>query len=92
MPYIKTAHAAGSLALGVQDHWVPGVNAVVEQICTEWGRQNNVAVKVDFITSVGNKLALTAKPKRAPAPAMTSTRWACGARAFSATSSNRSTT
>ena len=32
-----------------------------EKICTDWGRQNNVDVGVDFITSVGNKLALTAQ-------------------------------
>ena len=60
-PYVKTARSAGRLELGVQDHWVPGVNPVVERICTEWGQQNNVEVKVDFITSVGNKLALTAQ-------------------------------
>ncbi len=60
-PYVKTTHSAGQLALGVQDHWIPGVNDVVARICNDWGRANNVGISVDFITSVGNKLALTAQ-------------------------------
>ena len=58
-PYIKTAHSAGSLALGIWDHWVPGVNDVMRKICVDWGTANNVEVTVDFITSIGNKLLLT---------------------------------
>ena len=60
-PYIKAGHSAGSLAVGLWDHWVPGVNEVMEQICAEWGAANNVDIKVDFITSIGNKLLLTAQ-------------------------------
>ncbi len=60
-PYIKTAHSAGSLTLGLWDHWVPGANAVMERICVDWGKANNVDVSVDFITSIGNKLLLTAQ-------------------------------
>ena len=39
-PYVKTSHSAGSLSLGIWDHWVPGVNAVLENICAEWGAAN----------------------------------------------------
>ena len=60
-PYVKTAHSAGSLALGLWDHWIPGANDVMEQVCLEWGAANNVEVRVDFITSIGNKLLLTAQ-------------------------------
>ncbi len=60
-PWVKTAHSAGSLSLGLWDHWVPGANAVMEQVCLEWGAANNVDVSVDFITSIGNKLLLTAQ-------------------------------
>ena len=60
-PYVKTSHSAGSLSLGIWDHWVPGVNTVLENICAEWGAANGVEVNIDFITSIGNKLLLTAQ-------------------------------
>ena len=60
-PYVKTSHSAGSLSLGIWDHWVPGVNKVLENICKEWGDANGVEVNIDFITSIGNKLLLTAQ-------------------------------
>ncbi len=60
-PYVKTAHSAGKLKLGLWDHWVPGTNEVQRQILTEWGEANGVEVTVDFITSIGNKLVLTAQ-------------------------------
>ncbi|MFP6716693.1 MAG: ABC transporter substrate-binding protein, partial [Alphaproteobacteria bacterium] len=36
-PYVKAARSAGKLSLGIWDHWVPGVNAVLRTICEEWG-------------------------------------------------------
>jgi len=60
-PYIKAGHSAGTLSLGVWDHWVPGAHAVLEGICTDWGAANKVEVRVEFITSIGNKLLLTAQ-------------------------------
>ena len=60
-PYVKTAHSAGKLAIGLWDHWVPGANAAMGKICVEWGAANNVEITVDFITSIGNKLLLTAQ-------------------------------
>src|SRR5271165_4242370 len=59
-PYVKDSFAAGSLALGVWDHWVPGANATLTKLCNEWGTKNNVEVRIDFITSQGEKDKLTA--------------------------------
>src|SRR5262245_54304597 len=58
-PYVRTAHAAGSLSVGLWDHWVPGANEVMSQLIAEWSKRENVEVKVDYITSQGNKLLLT---------------------------------
>ena len=58
-PYVRRAAAAGSLSIGLWDHWVPGANDVAAKIIQEWGEKEKVDVKVDFITSQGNKLLLT---------------------------------
>ncbi len=60
-PYVKSARSAGTLSLGLWDHWVPGANDVMKEVCLAWGDANNVEVTVDFITSIGNKLLLTAQ-------------------------------
>ena len=60
-PYVKSARSAGSLAIGLWDHWVPGANDVMRGVCEEWGAANGVEVEIDFITSIGNKLLLTAQ-------------------------------
>ena len=60
-PFIKTATSAGKLSLGIWDHWIPGANDVLEEIVLTWGKNNGVDIKIDFITSVGNKLLLTAQ-------------------------------
>src|SRR5579863_6247455 len=59
-PYVKTAYAAGTLSLGVWDHWVPGANKTLTKLCDEWGAKNSVEVKIDYITSQGEKDKLTA--------------------------------
>jgi ABC-type glycerol-3-phosphate transport system substrate-binding protein len=59
-PYVKGAYAAGSLSLGVWDHWVPGANKALTALCNEWGAKNNCEVKIDYITSQGEKDKLTA--------------------------------
>ena len=61
VPYVKTATSAGKLSLGIWDHWIPGANDVLEGIVITWGKNNGVDIKIDFITSVGNKLLLTAQ-------------------------------
>src|SRR5690606_26941136 len=54
-----TASAAGSLTLGLWDHWVPGANDTCTKIINEWAEREKVDVKIDYITSQGNKLLLT---------------------------------
>ena len=58
-PFVRRANAAGSLTIGLWDHWVPGANDVQSAIIKEWADQEKVDVKVDYITSQGNKLLLT---------------------------------
>lgn len=59
-PYVKDSYAAGTVTLGVWDHWVPGANDTFTKLCNEWGAKNNVEVKIDYITSQGEKDKLTA--------------------------------
>src|SRR3954466_15055237 len=58
-PLGRSANAAGSLTIGLWDHWVPGANEVQSAIIKEWADKEKVDVKVDFITSQGNKLLMT---------------------------------
>jgi ABC-type glycerol-3-phosphate transport system substrate-binding protein len=58
--HIHTAGAAGKLSVGFWDHWVPGANDVMQKQVTAWAEKNKVEVAVDFITSNGNKLLITA--------------------------------
>jgi ABC-type glycerol-3-phosphate transport system substrate-binding protein len=58
-PFVRTAHAAGKLTVGFWDHWVPGGNKASQDLCDEWGAKNKVEVKVDYVTSQGNKNLLT---------------------------------
>src|SRR4249919_1163277 len=58
-PYVRTSHAAGSLTVGFWDHWVPGANDGLAKLCNEWAAREKVDLKIDFITSQGNKLLLT---------------------------------
>jgi len=57
--HIRTAGAAGKLAIGFWDHWVPDANDVMTKIVREWADKNKVDVSIDYITSVGNKNLLT---------------------------------
>src|SRR5712692_4574364 len=59
-PYVRHSHAAGKLALGVWDHWVPGANNTLTRLCNEWGEKHKVEVTIDYITSQGDKDILTA--------------------------------
>jgi len=58
-PYIRTAHAAGSLSIGLWDHWVPDANKASTALVNEWAAKEKVDVKIDYITSQGNKNTLT---------------------------------
>ena len=59
-PFVKHSYAAGTLNLGAVDHWVPGANKALTALCQEWGAKNSVEVKIDYITSQGDKDKLTA--------------------------------
>src|SRR2546421_8281727 len=59
-PYVRTSHAAGRLAIGFWDHWVPGANDTLTAICQEWAKKEAVDLKIDYITSQGNKIMMTA--------------------------------
>ena len=59
-PYVSGVYAAGTLSLGCWDHWVPGANKALDKICKEWGDKNQVDVRIDYITSQGEKDKLTA--------------------------------
>jgi ABC-type glycerol-3-phosphate transport system substrate-binding protein len=58
-PFVRGAYAAGSLTIGLWDHWVPGANDVQTALIKEWGAREKVDVTIDYITSQGNKLLLT---------------------------------
>ena len=59
-PYVHTSRAAGSLSIGFWDHWVPNANQATTDLVKEWAAKEKVEVKIDYITSQGNKLLLTA--------------------------------
>ena len=73
-PFVRGAYAAGKLSLGFWDHWVPGANGATEKLIDEWADKEKVEVQLDFITSQGNKLLLTAPRSRRRSPATTSSR------------------
>jgi len=58
-PFVRSANAAGTLTIGMWDHWVPGANDVQSAIIKEWADREKTEVKIDYITSQGNKLLLT---------------------------------
>ena len=60
LPFVHGAHAAGKLNVAFWDHWVPGANDVMKKLCQEWADKEKVELKIDFVTSQGDKLMLTA--------------------------------
>jgi ABC-type glycerol-3-phosphate transport system substrate-binding protein len=58
-PLVRGAYAAGKLACGFWDHWVPGANDTLTKLCKEWGDREKVDVTIDYITSQGDKNLLT---------------------------------
>ncbi|HEY7084828.1 MAG TPA: extracellular solute-binding protein [Hyphomicrobiaceae bacterium] len=59
-PFVRSAHAAGKLSIGLWDHWVPAANKTSEALVNEWAAKEKVEVQIDYITGQGNKLLLTA--------------------------------
>jgi ABC-type glycerol-3-phosphate transport system substrate-binding protein len=60
-PWVQTSHAAGKLAIGFWDHWVPGANDALRKAVLEWADKARVEMQIDFITSIGSKNLLTAQ-------------------------------
>ncbi len=58
--HIRSAGAGGKLSIGYWDHWVPSGNGILRKQIQTWADKNKVDVSVDFITSTGFKLTLTA--------------------------------
>ena len=58
-PFVSGAYAAGSLSVGTWDHWVPGASQNLLKVCQEWASKEKVDLKVDLITSNGDKDLLT---------------------------------
>src|SRR5260370_32413711 len=58
--YGRGAYAGGKLRIGFWDHWVPGDNKALPDLVNEWAAKDKVEVQIDYITSQGNKLLLTA--------------------------------
>ena len=58
-PFVHTAGAAGSLTLALWDHWVPGANTAMTEICEAWAEKEKVNLKIDYLSTQGNKLYLT---------------------------------
>ena len=58
-PFVRRANAADAITIGMWDHWVPGANEEQTKIIKEWSDKEKVDVKIDYITSQGNKLLLT---------------------------------
>jgi ABC-type glycerol-3-phosphate transport system substrate-binding protein len=58
-PFIRGARAAGKLAIGFWDHWVPNSNEATTKLVKEWAEKEKVEVSIDYITSQGNKNLIT---------------------------------
>jgi ABC-type glycerol-3-phosphate transport system substrate-binding protein len=57
--HIRSGRAAGKLAVGFWDHWVPGCDVVMKKQVDAWAAKNQVEVASDFLTSGNGKLQLT---------------------------------
>src|SRR5271157_2348147 len=49
--HIRTAGAAGKLAVGFWDHWVPQANPVMQKQVNDWGEKNKVEVTQDYTSA-----------------------------------------
>jgi hypothetical protein len=58
-PFVHGAYAGGMLSVGFWDHWVPSANDTLTKLCNEWADKEKVEIKIDYITSQGDKLNLT---------------------------------
>jgi len=81
-PMVHAQGTGGSLRMAFWDHWVPGSNDVLKDLCARWGEQKRVNVQLDFINTTGNQLQLTAAAQaqsRSGHDAISLTPWDVGA-------------
>src|SRR5260221_12378275 len=63
-PYVRGAYAAAKLTIGFWDHWAPGANKALTDLVNEWAAKAKAEVQIDYKTSQGNKLLLTATAEK----------------------------
>ena len=64
--HIRSAGAAGRLNVAMWDHWVPTADPAMKRLAVEWGKQNNVEIRLDFLAEgsrITNAMAAEAKAK-----------------------------
>ena len=44
-PFVRGAYAAGKLAIGFWDHWVPGANEGAEAVAKAWAEKEKVDLR-----------------------------------------------
>src|SRR5205814_1517022 len=59
MPHVRGSYAAGKLSLGLWDHWVPGANKAMDEVCQAWAAKEKVDLTIDYFSTQGSKLQLT---------------------------------
>src|SRR4030081_2244477 len=59
MPHVRGSQAAGKLSVGFWDHWVPGANKAMDEICQAWAAKEKVDLTIDYFSTQGSKLQLT---------------------------------
>ena len=59
MPHVRGSHAAGKLSVGFWDHWVPGANKAMTEMCEAWAAKEKVDLTIDYFSTQGSKLQLT---------------------------------
>lgn len=55
-PFVRRANAAGDLKCAFIDHWVPGANDVLTELCQSWAEQEKVNLTIDFVTTSGDAI------------------------------------
>jgi len=60
-PFARTSHAAGKLAIGFWDHFVPSANKTCDALIREWAEKEKVEVQIDRFTASKMSLTLAAE-------------------------------
>ena len=54
-PFVRGAHAAGKLSLGLWDHWVPGANKATEEVIKAWADKEKVEAALNGMVPAGDR-------------------------------------